>query len=83
MADHRQDVLAVIQDNNINDALMVGHGYGGMVISQVAEHVAKRIDNLIYVDGIVPYGGDSAFDLIPTSRRREPTEHRDRPRVPD
>ena len=71
LSTHVKDVLAIIQDNNINDALMVGHGYGGMVVGQVAEHVAKRIDNLIYVDGIVPHGGDSAFDLIPTSRRRE------------
>jgi pimeloyl-ACP methyl ester carboxylesterase len=83
---HVKDVLAVIQDNNINDALMAGLGYGGMVISQVAEHVAKRIENLVYIDGIVPYGGDSAFDLMPTSNRRElqeeAREHGDGWRIP-
>lgn len=68
---HVKDVLAAIEAEGLNDAVLVGHGYGGMVISQVAEHVPKRIDNLVYVDGIVPYGGDSVFDLIPTVRRRE------------
>jgi pimeloyl-ACP methyl ester carboxylesterase len=68
---HVKDVLALIEAEGLNDAVLVGHGYGGMVISQAAEHVAKRIDNLVYVDGIVPYGGDSVFDLIPTARRRE------------
>lgn len=68
---HVKDELDLLQDEVLNNVVLVGHGYGGMVISSVAEHAAERIENLVYIDGLVPYGGDSVFDLIPTSRRRE------------
>lgn len=71
LSTHVKDVLGVLQDEGLSDTVLVGHGYGGMVISGVAERVPNRIENLVYLDGIVPYGGDSVFDLMPTSLRRE------------
>lgn len=71
LSTHVNDVVAVMEGENLNDAVLVGHGYGGMVISGVAERLPKRIDNLVFLDGVVPYGGDSVFDLMPTSMRRE------------
>jgi len=71
LSTHVKEVVAVLEGEGVNDAVMVGHGYGGMVISGVAERVPRRIDNLVYLDGVVPYGGDSVFDLMPTGMRRE------------
>ncbi len=71
LSTHVKDVVGVMEGENLNEAVLVGHGYGGMVISGVAERVPKRIDNLVFLDGVVPYGGDSVFDLMPTSIRRE------------
>jgi pimeloyl-ACP methyl ester carboxylesterase len=46
--------------------VLVGHSMGGMVISEVAEHRADKIDKLIYVAGFVPKNGDSTLALAQT-----------------
>lgn len=44
---------------------VVGHSYGGIVISGVAERIPDRIKRLVYLDGYIPEDGKTAFDLIP------------------
>ena len=43
---------------------LVGHSYGGMVITGVAERVPERIGKLVYFDAILPEDGDSVVNLI-------------------
>ena len=45
------------------DAVLVGHSYGGMVITGVADRVPERVDALVYVDAFVPRDRDAAWDL--------------------
>jgi pimeloyl-ACP methyl ester carboxylesterase len=47
---------------------MVGHSYGGLVISSAAEQMANRIKRLVYLDGYLAEDGKTAFDLIPGLR---------------
>lgn len=62
---HVDDVVNVILFENLRDIILVGHSYGGMVISGVAERVPERIARLVYLDAFVPEDGESLM----TARR--------------
>lgn len=57
------DILNVIRFENLHYVILVGHSYGGIVISGVAEQVPDRIRQLIYLDAMVPNNGESAKDI--------------------
>src|SRR6218665_2072562 len=54
------DIVNVIKFENLHNIILVGHSYGGMVISGVAEQMPERIGQLIYLDAMVPDHGESA-----------------------
>ncbi len=60
---HVTDVLNVIRYEDLSGVVLLGHSYGGMVITQVADKVADRIAALVYLDAFVPEDGQSLFDL--------------------
>ena len=57
---HITDVVNVIEWEKLQDIVLVGHSYGGMVITGVADRVPDRIKHVIYLDAIVPENGESA-----------------------
>jgi pimeloyl-ACP methyl ester carboxylesterase len=59
LADHVADVVTTFEAEELSDAILVGHSYGGMVITGAAEHCAERIAALVYVDAVVPLSGES------------------------
>src|SRR6202790_4513783 len=56
---HIQDVLNVIKYENLNDIVLLGHSYGGMVATGVADRARNRVDALIYHANLVPDDGQS------------------------
>lgn len=64
------DAIASVEDylisNDLKDVRLVGHSYGGMVISGVVQHEADRIRRLVYVNAFVPMPGESLNDMVPT-----------------
>ncbi|MCQ4041211.1 alpha/beta fold hydrolase [Streptantibioticus rubrisoli] len=60
---HIEDVVRLLEDERIEDAVLVGHSYGGMVIAGAADRVPQRVDALVYVDAFVPEDGDSCWTL--------------------
>lgn len=60
---HIQDHLGVLEYENLRDVILIGHSYGGMVATGVADRARDRIATLIYLDAFVPQDGQSAFDL--------------------
>jgi pimeloyl-ACP methyl ester carboxylesterase len=60
---HIQDLLGVIKHEELNDFVLLGHSYGGMVATGVADRVPERISQLIYMDAFVPRDGQSLLDL--------------------
>ena len=60
---HIQDVLNVIHYEDLRDIVLLGHSYGGMVATGVADRARDRITQLIYLDAFVPDDGQSLFDL--------------------
>jgi pimeloyl-ACP methyl ester carboxylesterase len=65
---HVQDVLAVLETEELRNVVLVGHSYGGMVISGVAARARNRIERLVYLDAFVPDAGQSIFSLMPPER---------------
>ena len=62
---HIDDVVNTILYEDLRDIVLVGHSYGGMVISGVADRVPDRIKRLVYLDAMVPNDGDSVTSLMP------------------
>jgi pimeloyl-ACP methyl ester carboxylesterase len=62
---HIADMLGVLEMEDLSDVVLVGHSYGGMVATGVADRARERIAKLIYLDAFAPKNGDSAFSLLP------------------
>ncbi|WP_336630387.1 MULTISPECIES: alpha/beta fold hydrolase [unclassified Microbacterium] len=59
---HIDDVLALVHAEELDDVVLVGHSYGGMVITGAAAALEGerpgRVTGLIYVDAMAPYSGE-------------------------
>ncbi len=62
---HIQDVVGLLQQRDLRGVILVGHSYGGMVITGVADAVPERVAHLVYLDTFVPRDGDSMLDVSP------------------
>jgi pimeloyl-ACP methyl ester carboxylesterase len=51
--------------DDLTDAILVGHSFGGNAITGAAEQVPERIARLVYLDALVPVSGRSPFDELP------------------
>src|SRR4249919_2719616 len=60
---HIEDVVNVIKFEDLRDIVLLGHSYGGMVATGVADRARDRVSQLIYLDAFVPEDGQSLFDL--------------------
>ena len=60
---HINDVINTIHFENLVDVVLVGHSYGGMVITGVMDKIPERIGHVIFLDASVPNDGMSANDL--------------------
>jgi pimeloyl-ACP methyl ester carboxylesterase len=66
---HIQDILNVIKYEDLRDIVLLGHSYGGMVATGVADRARDRIAKLIYLDAFVPGDGQSLLDLNEPARQ--------------
>lgn len=48
----------------LDQIVLVGHSYGGMVITGVAEQLAQRIASIVYLDAFLPGDGQSVADVV-------------------
>lgn len=60
---HIQDVVNVLFYEDLHDVILVGHSYGGMVATGVADRASDRIKRVIYLDAFVPRDGQCLNDL--------------------
>jgi len=61
---HVADVLGLITYERLTDFVLVGHSYGGCVISSVAESVPDAIRSIVFLDAFIPDNGDATLDLV-------------------
>lgn len=71
---HVSDVLNLLHFEDLNDVVLLGHSYGGMVATGVADRAPGRIRQVIYLDAFVPRHGQSVLSLFPEAARARTLE---------
>ncbi len=56
---HIADVQNAIEAEELQDVVLVGHSYAGMLVTAVADRTPQRLSHLVYVDAVVPKPGES------------------------
>jgi pimeloyl-ACP methyl ester carboxylesterase len=64
LSTHIEDVVNTILFEDLHDIILVGHSYGGMVITGVADRVPDRIKRLVYIDALLPADGESVMTIF-------------------
>jgi pimeloyl-ACP methyl ester carboxylesterase len=86
LSTHIQDIARLLEWEDLEGVVLVGHSYGGMVITGVAGVVPERIGRLVYLDAFRPRPGQSAIDqltFLPEILGEPPAEHPWGYRLPD
>jgi pimeloyl-ACP methyl ester carboxylesterase len=60
---HIQDIVGMLEEKNLQGVILVGHSYGGMVITGVVDRALEPIAHLVYLDTFVPRDGESMADI--------------------
>ncbi len=69
LSTHVADVANLIKWEELDDVILAGHSYGGMVITGAADAMAERIRSLVYIDAFVPGDGQTTFDFMLPERK--------------
>jgi pimeloyl-ACP methyl ester carboxylesterase len=64
LTDHINQVCTFIAESDLQDIILVGHSYGGFVITGVADQMSDRIRLLVYLDSALPDPGQSLVDIL-------------------
>jgi pimeloyl-ACP methyl ester carboxylesterase len=61
---HVADIVGLLRYRDLREVTLVGHSYGGTVITASAEQAPDRISRLVYLDASVPRDGETNNDVI-------------------
>jgi len=75
---HTEDVVSLLEMEDLRDVILVGHSYGGMVITGAADRAHARIRRLVYLDAFVPENGKCALDYVVPERAARMREEGER-----
>jgi len=65
LAEAIQSIVDYVRVNDLEDIILVGHSYGGMIMTGVADRCPDRIRRLVYWNAFVPNDGESLTDMLP------------------
>ncbi|MFM0349723.1 alpha/beta fold hydrolase [Paraburkholderia sp. RL17-347-BIC-D] len=68
---HIRDVCGVLEAEELSNVVLLGHSYGGMVITGVADRMSDRIKSLVYLDAFVPEHAQSLNDCLQLALSKE------------
>lgn len=63
---HVQDIVGILEYEDLERVVLVGHSYAGTVIAGVADRAPERIAHLVYLDGAAPSDGQALLALFST-----------------
>jgi pimeloyl-ACP methyl ester carboxylesterase len=67
LSTHIRDIVNTLVYEDLHDVILVGHSYGGMVITGVADRAHDRIRELVYLDAAHPRDGEALVDIAAQS----------------
>lgn len=62
---HITDIVKLLLFEDLREVILVGHSYGGMVITGAADRAADRVGHLVYLDAATPVNGQSLAEVAP------------------
>lgn len=65
---HIADIASLLAVEELDDAILAGHSYGGVVISAVADAHADQLSHLVYLDAVLLNSGESMLSAMPQAR---------------
>ncbi len=65
LSTHIADITGIVESYDLENVVLCGHSYGGLVITGAADQLAGKIQALVYLDALVPDDGQCMFDTIP------------------
>jgi pimeloyl-ACP methyl ester carboxylesterase len=72
---HITDIVNLILVEDLSDIILVGHSYGGMVITGVADRIPGRLKHLVYADALLPEHGESVLNTMSEEDRNWMRNH--------
>jgi pimeloyl-ACP methyl ester carboxylesterase len=69
LSDHINDVIGLIDCEGLSDIVLVGHSYGGMVVTGVSARRGARIRSIVYLDAFLPQDGQALWDTVDDQTR--------------
>ena len=67
---HVDELAGFLYFNDLREVILVGHSYGGLVISGAAARASARLSRLVYLDAFIADDGQSMYDLLRPERRK-------------
>jgi pimeloyl-ACP methyl ester carboxylesterase len=64
---HIEDVVSLMEMEDLDNVILVGHSYGGMVVTGAADR-SRRVGSLVYLDAVVPENGKCMLDYVVPER---------------
>jgi pimeloyl-ACP methyl ester carboxylesterase len=65
---HIGDVVSLLEMEDLREVILVGHSYGGMVVTGAADRAPARIGRIVYLDAFVPENGKCTLDYVVPER---------------
>jgi pimeloyl-ACP methyl ester carboxylesterase len=65
---HIGDIVSILEMEDLRDVVLVGHSYGGMVVTGAADRAHERIKRIVYLDAFVPENGRCVLDYVVPER---------------
>lgn len=62
---HIEDIASLLFHEDLEGVILVGHSYGGMVITGAADRAIERVRRLVYLDAAIPVDGEALTDSSP------------------
>lgn len=69
LSTHVEDILNLVEFEGLDQFVLLGHSYSGIVITAVASELGDRIRSLFYLDAFLPENGQNLMDLIAEDMR--------------
>jgi pimeloyl-ACP methyl ester carboxylesterase len=64
MNTHVKDVVNLVKWEGLKDIVLVGHSYGGLVVTGAAEELSRDIGSIVYIDAFIPDPNQSMADIV-------------------
>ena len=56
---HITDIVNFIKWEDLSGIVLVGHSYGGYIVSGAAEQIGDKVSSIVFLDAFVPENGES------------------------